>query len=376
MSGPEGTTPSPTITSKRQFRKFAFAIALFGVIIQLALSVYYLDVGHAPHPHDVPVGIIGSAQQRQPIVDQVNKQGGFDITVYDSTTALTEAVDKRKSYGGLDVSGATPHLYVATAAGPTASTFMKTAFTTAIQERVNEQIAQLSAAGKPVPIPTLQALTTPAPVTDLVALPDNDKYGSSLSFLVQALALGGTIASAGLGTLIPRTRRSVKRGIGHLATLIVYAAGSAAAVLGSMKLFDIGVGANRAALFATFFLVSLAITASIAGFVALIGQAGMAAGLIYFGVGTVISGASIPSEFLPTAARIIGQALPTGAGAHAVRDSLYFPAASISGPLLILAAYAVIGCAVVLFTNIRGSRGSSEIEEVVHHGKHEGPATA
>ncbi len=369
MAGPEAA--APTITSKRQFRKFALAIALFGVIVQLALSIYYLDVGHSPHPRDVPVGIIGSAAQRQPIIDEVNKQGGFDITVYDSTTALTDAVDRRDSYGGLDVSGATPHLYVATAAGPTASTFMKTAFTTAIQERTNQQIAALAAAGNPVPVTTLEALTTPPAVTDLVPLPDNDKYGSSLSFLVQALALGGTIASAGLGTLIPRTRRSVKRGIGHLATLVVYALGSAAAVLGSMKIFDIGNGSDQLALFATFSLVSLAITASIAGFVALIGDAGMAAGLIYFGVGTVISGASIPSEFLPTVARIVGQALPTGAGAHAVRDSLYFPAASITAPLIILAVYAILGCVVVLITNIRGSRGTSEIEEVIHHGKHE-----
>ena len=372
MSGPEA--PAPAITSKRQFRKYAFAIALFGVIVQLALSVYYLDVGHSPHPRDVPVGIIGSAAQRQPLVDAVNKQGGFDITVYSSTTDLTEAVGKRESYGGIDVTGATPHLFIATAAGPTASTFMKTAFTTAIQDRINQQIAALAAASKPIPVTTLQALTTPPPVTDLVPLPANDKYGSSLSFLVQALALGGTIASAGLGTLIPRTRRSVGRGLGHLATLIVYAAGSAAAVLGSMRVFDIGNNANHLALFTVFFLVSLAITASIAGFVALIGQAGMAAGLIYFGVGTVISGASIPSEFLPTVARIVGQALPTGAGAHAVRDSLYFPAASITGPLLILAVYAILGCAVVLTTNVKGSRGTSEIDELAHHGKHEAPA--
>jgi len=69
----------------------------------------------------------------------------------------------------------------------------------------------------------------------------------------------------------------------------------------------------------------------------------------------VISGASIQSEFLPEVARVIGQALPTGAGAQAVRDTLYFPDASITGPILVLAAYSLIGCVVLLPTNIRAN---------------------
>jgi len=360
------------ITSARQFRRFALMVSLIGVVLQFGLSTYYLKVGHAPRPRDVPVGVIGSAQQRQPVVDLIEQQGGFRITVYDSVESLSTAVARRRSFGGLDLSGPTAHLYLSTAAGPTAATYMRTAFVTAIQQRIGVQVADLVKAGRPVPASTVAGLTAPPAVTDLASLPSNDKYGSALGFLVQALALGGTIASAGLGTLIPRTRRSVKRGVGHLATLVVYAVGSAAAVLVSMSLFGIGGDASKLALFGEFFLVSLAITGSIAAFVALVGPAGMAAGLIYFGVGTVISGASIPSEFLPSVARILGQALPTGAGAHAVRDSLYFPHAPVVGPILILSAYAAVGCLIVLITNVHSNNAdrSSELPTIApHYGK-------
>jgi hypothetical protein len=355
----------PMITSARQFRRFAIALSVVGVVVQLLLSVYYLEVGHAPRPRNVAIGLIGSAAQRAPIEAAIAKQGGFEVTTYASLDELKAAVGDRASFGGLDVSGPVPHLYVATAAGPTAATYMKSAFTAAMQQQVSEQLAAITAAGKPVPPATVVALSTPPEVTDLAPLPDTDKYGSALSFLVQALALGGTIASAGLGRLIPRTRRSLKRGLGHLTTLIAYAAGSAAAVSISMRLFDIGTGADHVTLFGVFFLVSLAVIASTAALVALIGQAGMGAGLIYFGVGTVISGASIPSEFLPPVARAIGQALPTGAGAHAVRDTLYFPDAAIAGPIWVLLAYSLIGCVVLLVTNLRANDSDrTEVSEL------------
>jgi hypothetical protein len=65
----------------------------------------------------------------------------------------------------------------------------------------------------------------------------------------------------------------------------------------------------------------------------------------------IISGSAILPEFLPDAGRIIGQALPTGAGVEAIRDSLYFPDASLSGPITVLALYAGIGLVATLLIN-------------------------
>ncbi len=102
-----------------------------------------------------------------------------------------------------------------------------------------------------------------------------------------------------------------------------------------MSWFGVGAGAEPARHVLVFSLVSLAITASTAGAVALIGSPGALLGALYFTVGTVISGASILPEFLPTFGRRFGEALPTGAGVQAVRDDLYFPDASIGRPLTI-----------------------------------------
>jgi hypothetical protein len=96
-----------------------------------------------------------------------------------------------------------------------------------------------------------------------------------------------------------------------------------------MTWFGVGADADHLEMFAIFALMSLAITGSTAGAVALFGPGGAVLGGRYFTVGTVISGASILPEFLPAFGRYLGENLPTGAGVQAVRDNLYFPAAPI-----------------------------------------------
>jgi hypothetical protein len=352
------------IKSARHFRRYALALSILGVVVQIVLSAYYLGVGHAPKPRNLPVGFIGTRAQQQQVASQLASGDAFAVTVYASPQRLTAAIRRKKAYGGLDVSDPQPHLYIASAAGPTAASLMRTAFTAAVQRLTREQVDQLTRQGQPVPAATVKELTAPPQITDVVPLPPNDRNGASIGFLVQALALGGTVASTGLGRLISMTRRSYRRGIGHVMTLIVYAAASAAAVLWVMTWFGVGANADYGALYFEFFLVSLAITASTAGAVALVGSAGAALGLVYFTFGVVVSGASIPPEFLPSVWRWFGQALPTGSGASAVRDSLYFTDAPIGGPILILSTYVVIGLGVVLVTNLlpNRSRRTSTIE--------------
>jgi hypothetical protein len=361
-----GAAPRGHVTSARKFARFALAVSVLGILLQLLLNAYYLGVGHAPVPHDLPVGVVGSPGQRQALTARLEKDGAFAVTAYDSPRRLTAAIRAKDVYGGVDLTTGRPALYLASAAGPAAANLLRTTFATAVAEQTGEQVQALVDRGDPVPAATVAQLTAPPAVTDVVPLPAADRNGAALGFLVQALALGGTIASTGLGRLIPLTPRSYERGLGHVATLILYALGSAAAVLWSMSWFDIGTGADRTRLLAEFTLISLAITASTAGAVALIGPAGAILGLGYFTVGTVISGAGILPEFLPEPARTIGQALPPGAGTSAVRDSLYFPAADTGGPLLVLGLYAAIGCLVVLVTNTLSNRSRRRSEVDLH----------
>ena len=350
------------IQSVRQFRRFALVVCLVGVAVQLALTAYYLGMGHKATPRDVPVGLIAPAAERAAIVELLERDGVFAISDYANVTDLQAGIKSREVYGGVDASAAQPHLYLASAAGPAAASLLRTTYTTVVGRQSAQQLAALAERGDTITVAQARVIAAPPAVTDVVALPADDVNGASLGFLTQALALGGTIASVGLGRLIPRTRRSWKRGLGHLGTLVVYALGSAAVVHWSMTWFGVGAGADHREMFGIFALMSLAVTGSTAGAVAVFGPGGALLGALYFTVGTVISGASILPEFLPSFGRYLGENLPTGAGVQAVRDNLYFPAAPIGGHLLVLALYAGLGCLLVLVTNLLPNRANRTSE--------------
>ena len=197
----------------------------------------------------------------------------------------------------------------------------------------------------------MQQLTSPAAVTDVAALPASDTTGGSVGLLIQALAIGATVAALGLGRVVDKRRRSLLQGLGHVAMMVLYSLVSAAVVLMTAGWFGVPASGSRRSLFLSFLLVSLAITGSTAAFVSLFGAAGSLVGTLYFTLGVIISGSSILPEFLPTAGRVFGQALPTGAGVAAIRDSLYFPDAPIGTPLTVLGLYAGIGLLAVLVIN-------------------------
>ncbi|MCO8274839.1 ABC transporter permease [Actinoplanes sp. TRM 88003] len=362
------TEQQPT-ESVLRFRRFALAVCVIGVLVQLGLTAYYLGMGHKAQPRNVPVGLVAAPSDRAEVVGLLTQQGVFKVTDYATVDDLEVAIKRRDVYGGVDITGAQPHLYVASAAGPAAATLLRTTFTTVVQQQAAATLDQLAKSGDRIPVARARALNAPPPITDVVPLPDDDVNGASLGFLTQALALGGTVASMGLGRLIPRTRRSWRRGIAHVSTLAVYAVASAAVVLWSMGWFGVGITADRGEMLAIFSLISLAITASTAGAVAIFGAPGAVIGALYFTLGTVISGASILPEFLPDFGRILGVNLPTGAGVQAVRDNLYFPAAEISQHLTVLALYGGIGALIVLVTNMLPNRRNqtSEVELDLAH---------
>jgi hypothetical protein len=352
------------VESIQRFRRFALAVCVIGVLVQLGLTAYYLGMGHKAQPHHVPVGLVAPAAKRAAVVNLLAQNDHFKVTDYAAVDDLMIAIKRRDVYGGVDVTGDRPHLYVAGAAGVAAATLLRTTYTGVVQQQTAAALAELAGQGDEMSVSQAQQLNTPPAVTDVVPLPTDDVNGVSLGFLTQALALGGTIASMGLGRLIPRARRSWRRGIAHVTILMLYAVGSAAVILWSMTWFGVGTTADRGEMLGIFSLISLAITASTAGAVALLGPAGALVGAMYFTLGTVISGASILPEFLPAFGRVVGENLPTGAGVQAVRDNLYFPDAPIAGHLTILALYAGVGAVVVLITNMLPNRrnATSEVE--------------
>jgi hypothetical protein len=349
------TSPAPEPLGLRKLSRLGLAIAVTGALIQLVLAVYYLAMAHSPSPHDLPVGVVGTAEQ-QAQAQQLEADGEFTVESYADADALQQAIRERNAYGGVAFAGNNPTLYVASAASPSVANLFKAQYTKVYQQQIADQVTSLTAAGKPVPVATVAALTTPPPVTDVVPLPEDDSAGSSLGFVIQALCLGGSIASIALGRLRGLTERSARRGLGHASLLVVYALGSSAVALLAMALFGVGDQADHFTLFWGLALISLAVTASTAAFVALIGPAGSLIGGLYFTVGLIISGSSIAPEMLPRAGHTVGQLLPPGAGATVARDAMYFPDAATGSAFVVLAAYALGGLAVILYCNTAANR--------------------
>jgi hypothetical protein len=323
------TEPTRDRATARTISRYGVAIALTGAVIQLLLGMYYLAMAHSPQPHDLPVGLVATQQQAKPITAQLEKDGQFSVDDYKTAKALTAAIKRRDAYGGVVIVRDKPTLYVATAAAPAVANFLKASYSEVYYEKLGPKAG-------------------PPNVVDVVPLPKDDSSGSSLGFLIQALALGGSIASLALGQLRKLTERSVVNGIRHASLLVGYAILSAGVALIAMSFFGVGDGADKWSLFWGLGLISLAITASIAACVCLFGPAGTLVGGLYFTLGIIISGSSIAPEMLPTAGRVVGQLLPPGAGATVVRDAMYFPDASTTEPFVVLGLFAGIGLLVVL----------------------------
>lgn len=336
--------------------KLGLAIAGFGALIQLLLGFYYLAMAHSPHPHDLPVGLVGSAAQQARLTPALEKDRQFKVEAYGDAAALTTAIKHRLAYGGVVFSGNDATLYVASAAAPSVANLLRASFTAEYDQEIGKQVSQATASGRPVPAATAAALAAPPKTVDVVPLPKEDSAGSSLSFVIQAICLGGSIASLALGRLGAMTRRSTLRGVGHAALLVVYALLSAAVAILAMSAFGVGSGASHGTLFWGLAFVSLAVTASTAAAVTAFGPAGSLVGGLYFTLGLIISGSSIAPEMLPALGRHIGQALPPGAGATVMRDALYFPSASTGSAFVVLGLYAGLGLLLVLLINAAANR--------------------
>lgn len=347
----EATDPSSRRTLVRRLAGAVLALVVAGAVAQILMSAYYLAVAHSPTPHEVPVGLVAPPATMPEVQARIEEGDHFKVHHFATNSAMLTAIRDKVIYGGADLTSTQAHLYIASAAGTSAANTLRTAFTEVVYQRTEQEVAKLTASGAPVPGAEVRALAAPPAVTDVVPLPKNDSAGASIALLVQAIALGATIASMGLGKIGGKTAPSLLRAGGHLLSLLVYAAVSSGAVLVAAHLFGVVPGGSDWRLLTTFALLSLAITGSVAGLVSLVGARGAFLGSAYFLFGVPIAGGSVLPQFLPDIARVVGQALPTGAGVTLVRESLYFPHAAVGGAIAVLACYAVVGAVLIVVGN-------------------------
>ncbi|WP_226961646.1 MULTISPECIES: ABC transporter permease family protein [Streptomyces] len=330
MSTPQ-RSPAPSPSAAPSTR------ALIGVIVAVPLLIgFVLWAFTWPNarssPHDLPVGVAGPAQATAPAVEGLAAQGdAFDVREYPDEDAARRAIEERDIYGAFVFSGEGPPQVLTAGAG-------------------GASVSQLLVGVAEAQAPEGASVT----VTDVVPAPDGDPRGtvfgtSLLPLVIAGIATGALIAVTGL-----RGGRALVGLVGAAAL-----AGVMATVIGHDWLEVLAGDWWQVA--GVLGLLVLAGGATVAGFAALLGQAGIGVGAVLLMLlGNPWSGATSAPEMLPEPVGALGQWLPTGAGASLLRSVAFFDGNGGGLPLAVLVGWALLGTAAILWGGRRRSRPAED----------------
>lgn len=292
---------------------------IIGIVVGVSLlgmlfSGSFLGAFHNPEPHGVPVAVVGPTQLVQQLEAAIGQKrpGAFELSEYTSQdVALRALLDREVDAVLVPEQG---KLIVAGAAGRTGATVITAAFQAAAQ-----------AQGRPLT------------VEDAVPLPPGDTGGISGMFYTLSLVLPGIALAVLLSQLA----------LGFAGKVGALVVGAAVAGAANAWLADAVFGAlpgRYGWLWAVSSLIVLAIGLVAAGFVKLVGTPGVGiAALLFIPIGLPASGGPLGARFIPEWYAAIGQFLPIGPGAEAVRNTVFFDGAALGWPLAVLGTWALLG---------------------------------
>jgi hypothetical protein len=274
-------------------------------------------------PRHLPVGIVGPQQVLSGLTR--GDPGGYDVRLYASEASARSAIEDRDIYGAFVVGRGGVTVLEASAASPAVAQLLST---------VGQHLAAGRAAAAGVPRQAIAVRDV-----DVVPLSAGDPRGLVLPAALLPLTICGVIMASIVGLVL--AFRPAWRQV--MALIVV----SAAAGLGVYLIAQGFLGAlphEAVATWAALSLTLLAIAATLAGLIALIGAAGLGLGIaIMIFVGNPFSGVTSAPELLPAPAGTIGQWLPPGAGAELLRSTAYFGGHGAAGHVTVLIVWAVLG---------------------------------
>ncbi|WP_244900757.1 ABC transporter permease, partial [Streptomyces nanshensis] len=316
--------PPPRLSSSRAL---AAVLLLVPAVVALALWAFAWPAARTA-PRDLPVGVAGPAAATAPVHKQLARAGGaFEIHRYAGEAQARKAIERREVYGAIAVTPEGPRALTASAAGPVVAQ--------ALQQAVAGQ-QEGSAQGGGA-----------ARTEDVVAAPEADPRGAALSSSVLPMAIGGVAAGAMIVTFGLRGIRAVVALLGAAALV-----GAVAAALTDTWL-EVLTGGWWAE-WASFGLIALAVSATVAGLGTLLGPAGIGLGaLAMVLLGNPFSGVTSAPEMLPQPLGAAGQLLPPGAGGTLLRSVGFFDGRASDRPVLVLTSWAVAGLVLVTVGGLR-----------------------
>lgn len=308
---------------------------------------------------NLPVSIAGPEATVSQFEQSLKDRGieTFELKQASSREEAEQQIRQRETYGAIIFTeGAAPEVLTAPAANAAATQILNgvatqlnaqiqqkalTAKTEALTQAVQaggEQGAQAAAQLEQMKAQAEQASAMTVKATAVVPLSENDSSGTGLAIAAFPLVMGGTIGGMLSLTLINGTWRRFAT-----ATLYAVIAGALTALI--LSTWFGFIPGDFATLWAAFAATYLATASFMIGMGALlVPAAGLGLGVVVtMFIGNPISGASMPSAFLPGAWGQIGQMMVPGASSTLLRSIAYFPEAATSGQWLVLGSWIAFG---------------------------------
>ena len=308
---------------------------------------------------NLPVSIAGPEVTVSQFEQSLKDQGieTFDLKQASSREEAEQQIKQRETYGAIIFTeGAAPEVLTAPAAN-TAATQMLNGVATQLNAQIQqkalaaktealtqavqaggEQGAQAAAQLEQMKVQAEQASAMEVKTTAVVSLSESDSSGTGLAIAAFPLVIGGILGGSFSVLRVNGTWR-------RFATATLYAViGGALTALILSTWFGFIPG-DFATLWAAFGATYLATAFFIVGVGALSSPLiGLAVGaVITMFIGNPISGATMPSVFLPGAWGQIGQMMVPGASSTLLRSIAYFPEVATSDQWLVLGSWIAFG---------------------------------
>ena len=308
---------------------------------------------------NLPVSIAGPEVTVSQFEQSLKGQGieTFELKQASSREEAEQQIKQRETYGAIIFTeGAAPEVLTAPAANAAATQMLngvatqlnaqiqqkalaaKTQALTQAIEAGGEQGAQAAAQLEPLKAEAEKASAMTVKTTAVVSLSESDSSGSGIAIAAFPLVIGGILGGSFSALRVNGTWR-------RFATAGLYTVIGGALTALILNVWFGMIPGDFATLWAAFGATYLA-TASF-----IVGVSALASPMVGLGVGAVItmfisnpiSGASMPSVFLPGAWGAIGQMMVPGASSTLLRSIAYFPEAATSNQWLVLGSWIAFG---------------------------------
>lgn len=352
-------TKTPAETPERSSWVKVISTSLLASLIVAIVILAFTWPTKTMEAKNLPVSIAGPEVTVSQFEQSLKDQGieTFELKQATSREDAEQQIKQRETYGAIIFTeGAAPEVLTAPAANAAATQMLNgvaTQLNAQIQQKAlaaktealtqavqagGEQGAQAAAQLEQMKVQAEQASAMTVKTTAVVPLSESDSSGSGIAIAAFPLVIGGILGGSFSALRVNGTwRRFVT------ATLYAVIGGALTALI--LNVWFGMIPGDFATLWAAFGATYLATASFIVGVSALASpMVGLGVGaVITMFIGNPISGASMPSVFLPGAWGQTGQMMVPGASSALLRSIAYFPEAATSGQWLVLGSWMAVG---------------------------------